>query len=378
MDTGLLSFSVIDQPEELAGIRQEWQALLLQSDANPLFSSWELADIFWQVYARDQDRLRIVCVREGRQLLALFPFYLRRRHLMRVVPLRALHWLGTGGDTSPDYLGGIVHRQYGDQYDAWLAQALVMLRDQFDVADLRDMQRAVDVMVLQRAAAMPMLHAACRERTIMVAALTPDWDAYLARLSANRRQQIRRARRKVFEQEGMVLDRLCHADQLEEWFSELVRLHHKRWQQKGEGEHAFRTSHYNQFHRSFMGAMLEGNALRLWGLKKDGRLVAMLYCLSDGHTTFYYQGGFDTDYDELKPGMVLMSCAMEEAIREGCREFNMMKGDYDFKRSLAKETASTWNLLLVRAGLVGVLYQLRCILLPAVKRWLRDTAAPRR
>ena len=371
MDEERLQFSVIEQPEAMAGLREEWQLLLQQSSANPLFCSWELADIFWRHYADDSCAMRLVCVREGGQLLAIFPFYIRRRRILRVVPVRTLLWLGSGGDTSPDYLGAIVHTRAGQHFDNWLAEALALLRNEFDVAELRDMQRAPDIDELRQDARVPLLHSRLSRREIIVAELVADWDDYLARLSSNRRQQIRRARRKVFEQEGILLDRLSSVDQLDHWFDQLVRLHHKRWQQKGEGEHAFRTDAYNRFHREFMAAMLDGNALRLWGLKKNDQLIAMLYCLSDGNETYYFQGGFDTDYDELKPGMVLMSCAMEQAIREGCCRFDMMKGDYDFKRSLAKDSAFTWDLQMIRPTPAGLFYQLRFIALPALKRVLK-------
>lgn len=369
-DEARLQFSVISQPEGMAGLRGEWQSLLQQSSANPLFCSWDMADIFWRHYADDSCVLRLVCVREGAQLLAIFPFYIRRQHILRVVPVRTLLWLGSGGDTSPDYLGAIIHARAGQHADDWFVEALALLRNEFDVAGLRDMQRAPDGVGLRQNARIPLLHSGVSRREIIVAELTPGWDDYLARLSANRRQQIRRARRRVFDQEGIQLDRLCSIEQLDQWFAELVRLHHKRWQQKGEDEHAFRTPAYNRFHRDFMAAMLDGNALRLWGLKKNDQLIAMLYCLSDGNETYYFQGGFDTDYDDLKPGMVLMSCAMEHAIREGCRRFDMMKGNYDFKRSLAKDTGFTWDLLLIRPTPAGLLYQLRFVVLPRLKRIL--------
>jgi len=123
----------------MAGLREEWQALLQQSSANPLFCSWELADIFWRHYADDRCALRVVCVREGRQLLAIFPFYIRQRRILRVLPVRTLLWLGSGGDTSPDYLGAVVHTRASQHLGDWFVEALTLLRDEFDVAELRDM-----------------------------------------------------------------------------------------------------------------------------------------------------------------------------------------------------------------------------------------------
>ncbi len=361
-----MQFSTVTTDRELLRLEQDWRILLANSSANALFSSFELADIFWRVFGA-RGKLRIVCVHRNSQLIGIFPLYLSQRRVMKYFNLRVLQWVGTGGDTSPDYLGGIVHADYDDQHEALCGQAVNFLQDEWDLCELRDMQQRIDIDDLRKVCQSGLLFADNTERPIILAELSTDWDSYLAKLSSNRRQQIRRARRKAFDKEGIQLDRLTSAEQLQHWFDSLVELHHKRWQQKGEGEHAFKTTNYNDFHRTLMASMLEGNALRLWGLSKDGRLIAVLYCLTDGVTTYYYQGGFDTDYDELKPGMVLMSCAIEEAIKEGCTHFNMMKGDYDFKRSLAKEEDRTFSVRLVRSTLSGFVYSLRFIFLPRVK-----------
>ena len=361
-----MQLSTVTTEKEFARLQQDWHILLANSNANKLFSSWELAHTFWQVYGGGA-QLRIVCVHHNNQLIAIFPLYIRTSPMMKLFTLRQLLWLGSGGDTSPDYLGGIVHQDYDELHESLLGKAIDQLCAQWDVCCLVDMQRHIERERMCREIDCRLLYGRLDTREIICAQLAPDWDEYLAMLSSNRRQQIRRARRKVFEQEGAELVRLSSSADLDVWFSELVRLHHKRWQQKGEQEHAFRSDHYNSFHRQFMASMLERNALRLWGLKKGEAMIAVLYCLSDGDTTWYYQGGFDTDYDQLKPGMVLMSCAMEEAIKEGCQRFNMLKGDYDFKRSLAKGNDTTWSVTLARPSLAGYAWTLRYVLVPALK-----------
>lgn len=364
-----VQFSIVTTQEALFSLQHEWQSLLDNSDANAVFSSPELAQIFWTVFGEGAS-LRLVCVRQDDQLVALFPFYVRRQNLLKLFTLDVLHLLGTGGDTSPDYLGGIVHRDVSAQHQALFSQALGLLQREWDLCDIRDMTVKPDLTRLRQACDGGLLHASESSRPIILAVLADNWDAYLSKLSSNRRQQIRRARRKIFDQ-GIELDRLENLDQLDDWFDSLVRLHHKRWKQKGEGEHGFNTERYNNFHRALMSTMLERGVLRLWGLRREGELIAVLYCLTDGDSTYYYQGGFDTDYDQLKPGMVLMSCAMEEAIKEGCKNFNMMKGDYDFKRSLAKEEDRTFSAVLVRPTLSGAVYTLRFVLLPRIKAMLK-------
>lgn len=364
-----MQLSVISNEKEFLTLKQDWQILLANSSANSLFCGWDLAWLFWRVYASDA-QLKVICVHTHNQLIGIFPFYVARHRLMKVFSVRKLRWLGTGGDTSPDYFGGIVHHQYAQYYQSLLADAVMQLHEDWDVCDLKDMHAGAELPVISARGRGVLRYAQASTQEIIIAKLNTDWDEYLAELSSNRRQQIRRARRRVFEQEGIQLDRLSGEEDLERWFQALVALHHQRWSEKEESTNAFSSDNYNQFHRQFMRSMLEHNALRLWGLRKGNNLIAVLYCLSDGRSTYYFQGGFDPGYDELKPGMVLLSCAMEEAINEGCEVFNMMKGDYDFKRSLAKQHEFTHNALLIGRSFSGLLYYLRAVLLPGLKRRL--------
>lgn len=361
-----MRFTISKTDKDFVALKEGWQTLLANSDANALFSSYTLAAIFWKTYGKG-NALRVVSVYNADQLIGIFPLYIRYHCLLKVFPVRTLRLIGTGGDVSFDYLGGIVHKEYAQHYGSLFGQAINQLWKEWDLCELEDMQCPVEALQVRRECTGGLLHAANNERSIILAELKESWDDYLAKLSSNRRQQIRRARRKMFEQENIQLDQLTNAEQLKAWFDSLVRLHHKRQQQKGEDDYSFQTEQYNAFHQAFMASALDNNTLRLWGLKKDGNLIAILYCLSDGGTTYYYQGGFDTDYDELKPGMVLMSCAMEEAIKEGCGHFDMMKGDYDFKRSLAKEENHTFGTRLIRPTFSGLIYMLRVVVLSRLK-----------
>ena len=364
----MLQLSVVSSDKEFLTLKQDWQILLANSSANSLFCSWDLALLFWRVYGSDA-QLKIVCVHRHNQLIGIFPFYVVRHRLMKLFSVRKLRWLGTGGDTSPDYFGGIVHYRHMEHYQSLLADAVMQLRECWDVCDLRDMHTGVEPRVMREHCLGTLRYVHTSTQEIIVAKLKSNWDEYLAQLSSNRRQQIRRARRRVFEQEGIQLDRLSGEEDLERWFQALVTRHHQRWYEKTESTNAFSSDRYNLFHRQFMRSMLEHNALRLWGLRKDSSLIAVLYFLSDGQSTYYFQGGFDPGYDELKPGMVLLSCAMEEAIKEGCEVFNMMKGDYHFKRSLAKQQQFTHAAILIANTFSGLIYWIRFAVLPKLKHF---------
>ncbi|HPU25822.1 MAG TPA: GNAT family N-acetyltransferase [Phycisphaerae bacterium] len=46
---------------------------------------------------------------------------------------------------------------------------------------------------------------------------------------------------------------------------------------------------------------------------------------------YYYLGGFDPEYGRLSPGKLLVAHALEQAIGEGMRGFDVLRGREDYK-----------------------------------------------
>src|SRR5207247_5644456 len=78
--------------------------------------------------------------------------------------------------------------------------------------------------------------------------LPRSWDVYLATLSANRRQILRRKERSLFrDHAAAVVD--YGEDRLDEGWGHLLRLHEQRWDGAGGG--AFRDPRSERLQRGF-------------------------------------------------------------------------------------------------------------------------------
>jgi len=83
---------------------------------------------------------------------------------------------------------------------------------------------------------------------------------------------------------------------------------------------------------------------------------------------YYFQGGFDPAMSKLRPGLVLMGHAIEQAILEGTRTFDMLRGEYEFKTHWAKERHETAQIAVSRITPAGLTWHLRTEILPALKK----------
>jgi len=66
-------------------------------------------------------------------------------------------------------------------------------------------------------------------------------------------------------------------------------------------------------------------------IEVDGTLAAGTIGFVFEGTTYLYNSAFDRSWGGLAPGMVLVAEDIRIAIEEGCRAFDLLKGDYEYK-----------------------------------------------
>jgi CelD/BcsL family acetyltransferase involved in cellulose biosynthesis len=87
--------------------------------------------------------------------------------------------------------------------------------------------------------------------------------------------------------------------------------------------------------RGFLGettrAFAASGRLRGVRLELDGRLVAVFHGLLERGRLFAYLCGFDPAFAAASPGAVLLAHVAEEAIREGARALDLLRGRERYK-----------------------------------------------
>jgi CelD/BcsL family acetyltransferase involved in cellulose biosynthesis len=59
--------------------------------------------------------------------------------------------------------------------------------------------------------------------------------------------------------------------------------------------------------------------------------AAVLYCVRYSETLYFYQSGFDPDYNKYSIGLVALGLSIKNAIEEGAFEYDMLHGDEEYK-----------------------------------------------
>jgi CelD/BcsL family acetyltransferase involved in cellulose biosynthesis len=158
------------------------------------------------------------------------------------------------------------------------------------------------------------------------------------RLVQEARYQLRRLRR-----EGDTALVRADAESLPALLEDLFRLHRGWWAARGEPG-VVATARLEAFHAAASRGLLSDDLLRLRALRFRGKTLGVLHGFASGDRTFVYLLGLDPGAARRSPGTVLLAHAIEEAIAEGSRELDLLRGREPYKYRWGARDQLTWRL----------------------------------
>jgi hypothetical protein len=324
--------------EQWLNSRAAWDDLLARSDQDPLFLSWEWLTHWWQHYGSSL-AANVLAFYRGDDLVGLAPLY--QRHVVRagLVPALSVQMIGLSWrDPVPlisEYLDVIAAPE---NLDAVRDQCVHALLEQPDWTELAigftaTASKWCDSFAHQVRSGG--LYTRELEPSVSYHAdLSRGFPAYLKDLGQSTRRSIWNLRRRLSEEHGEVAFEYVGAQDLENAFIELNRLHQLRW-----GRPAF-TGDRLSFHNSLAQRLVARGELALTTLRVGGRLVSVLYDIRKGTRQYNMKMGFDPSLtNRLSVGLVHFGYAMESAAEAGISVYDFLAGPgqtFDFKRNLGQ------------------------------------------
>lgn len=169
-----------------------------------------------------------------------------------------------------------------------------------------------------------------REDVSYELALPPTWEEYLRLLKGPERHEIRR-KLKRFEEAGRAHFRtVTDPGQTGPAMDTFLRLFEASRADKA----AFLTGRRASFFRSLAEETARAGLLRLSILELDGEPAAAVLCFQDRSTVYLYNNGYDSRFGSLSVGFLSKVLSIREAIREGKKKFDFLKGAEAYKRRL--------------------------------------------
>jgi len=180
------------------------------------------------------------------------------------------------------------------------------------------------------------VHALKTTAQVDLAALRAGGSDYLAALSANTRQQIRRSIR-LYEQRGpLSLRTAASVEEAQTWFEAMGILHEKAWRAKGQGG-AWRFPFLLAFHRRLIETAFPTGGIEIVRIACGEEPIGYIHCLVRGGWIGSYLSGFAYESDnKAKPGLVSFALYIQEKLKNDAQVFDFLAGDHRYKMSLGQ------------------------------------------
>ncbi|WP_207478025.1 GNAT family N-acetyltransferase [Arenibaculum pallidiluteum] len=191
---------------------------------------------------------------------------------------------------------------------------------------------------------------------------------YLAGLSANTRQQLRRACR-LYEARGpLAVEVARDLPEALDFLDALAELHQRTWEARGRAG-AFASPFFGRFHRALIARGLPRGEVELLRIRAGGTTLGYLYDFARGGWVGNYASGFAYEEDpKLKPGLVCFRMTIEHHLARGASSFDFMAGGQRYKTSLGSPGPTLYWIDLRRPRLKfrveGALRRLRDLVRP--------------
>ena len=344
------SHEIVRTHSQWRALENEWNSLVERSRSRSLFLTWQWLDSWISVHDVGSS-LFVVCVRAADgKLVGAAPLYVNPYLLLRTIPYRVLHQIGDVNS--------------GAEYQTWAVDDAHEVEVQRTIAAaLRDRPHEWDLLWMPKldwwspfnvelAETLKREGFLVNSRTIPFSSvpLPGRFDEYLDRMSANRRQQVRRSMRKILYKPGVELRRVRDAAEIPQALDALFRLHNSRWQAVGHEGLFQRNPVERAFYERFVPMALKQGWLAMYILTDHGEAKAVqLGYVYDG-VMLQLQEGFDPDFTP-HVGNALRAHVIGDCIAQGLREYDFLGGWSEHKRRWLARERSGADLLIAAASI---------------------------
>ncbi|MFW9880311.1 MAG: GNAT family N-acetyltransferase [Candidatus Thorarchaeota archaeon] len=332
-----MKIKLLSSFKSIENISEEWRDLLGKSRSNSIFLTWEWLYTWAEQFIKKGRELFIIAVYHNEKLIGLAPWYINS---FRFGPfnLRRIESLGTP-ETASDYLDVIVEKGKEKMAASKIYESLMgELSFKWDCFHFRnspshsffflnfiqEFENDGKYIGVNKGAYCPILE------------LCNTKEEFMASLSANRRQQLRR-HYKVLSNGGRVHHKKYTDEGAIDVINRFSKLYHKRWGSQG--------GDLFQFLEKFTHRTRGKNWVQIDLLQIDNNDIAGIFHLFYQRTANYYLMAVDKNFNpRISIGNILLSKCIQDAIENKLSKYDFLRGTEHHKFHWANHINSLQNI----------------------------------
>ncbi len=167
-----------------------------------------------------------------------------------------------------------------------------------------------------------------------------QWYAALSPRSREKtRYYLRRARRLA---PNLQFHRLAGSQITQPLLEKILQMNRSRMRAKG------RSFGIDDTEQARLYELMRERGQISW-IEIDGNIIAGLLCTLSGPDIFMHVVAHDSTYDDLRPGQIVCTLAIEQAIQQGLQRFHFLWGHYEYKQRLGATAKPLHNAIVWRS-----------------------------
>ena len=340
---------------EFGNMREEWNSLLEESVTNEVFLLWEWMYAWWDVFKDGNRELYLLRGKNSMgETIGIAPFYLQKQTSFGNFRRNIIRFCSSL-ETYPDHLDIITRKEYGHSFPEAVLNYLNRHDRDWDLIRLDGVHE--DAMIKKYlASARPgqngIVMTSIPSARCPYLVMDKTFDGYLKSFSSKKRQTLLRKRKILMNREKALLKTVRSDEELEKHVQELFALHHERAKRKGiktnfGGENLYR------FHSRTIHDLLKKDKVVLACLHMESPPLVSYYCFKHNQKYYYFQAGLSDEGEKKSAGAVLFSLIIEKAFKEGCKEFDFLRGSEEYKFYWTKTYRKDYSLIVRKDNLMN-------------------------
>ena len=363
-----LDFRVYDTVEALLNLQPEWEKLLSEFPTATTFSTLDWLLPWWRAFGKGQ--LKVIGFFDSGALVALAPLCIAAHPAGGGVKLKLLRLMGDGSGDS-DNLDLPVRPGYESAFIDALLDLLAKGGIGWDFCRLNTLpENSPAAAVLMSRLEQRGWRSFTSDRPWLVTHLPSVWEDYLAQLSSEHRNNLKRYTRRLQKHYQVQIYKCTEEGELGKCLEDLFRLHQKRWELRGEPG-TFASTERRAFYYDLSRALLAHQYLEFWLISLNGTTAAAQFCFRYGESVFLLQEGFDPDHAADRVGFILRGHVLEQLTAAGVRRYDFLFGQSEGKNIWVPQLQHYRDLEFAKPGSLGSFYLKATHKARDGKEWLR-------
>jgi CelD/BcsL family acetyltransferase involved in cellulose biosynthesis len=315
----LLETAVIRDSVGFEQLEPHWNHLLERGTAGGCHSTFEWLSTWWRHFGVGR-QLLLAVASEDSVVVGIAPMYVDTQR-------RSLHFIGQG---LSDYADVLVPEGRTDIVRA-LIESVLGERSSWDAVGLEELPQASPNLAVIAACFAEAGVALSEHVTVKCPYLpiTATWEEFWPSLGKSfrhdRHNKMNRCRR-----DGLELDYNDRRTVDSALLDEVVALSDRR-RSFDTHRSPFLCHPDQEFLRDVLPLMGSRNQLRFGELRVEGRLAAFVLAYHWRGTVYDWNTQYDPDYYAYSLGRIVLATVVKQTFREGCHEFDFMRGEEDYK-----------------------------------------------